>query len=268
MELLNNCGGYLLYTVPSSVMIFLAVSWVHSKISQYKVAALLMSFSSWGYLAVSLLGDNLQYLSFHSFQQLRAAPQPGLVALLSRVVALLVLFVTLVCALCLYYLSLRWANRSFRPSLLRKTRRAAGFLSFWLACRVLSGFMNAAVDEARLRMALVVALQAAVVVSYVASAPHARYKTSLACVVVGHVMRLALYVVALCELVWGSLVADPSNNLVMTDVSMAIIYGLFGANALQIVLHIVVGILVKKKVSVERSHTKTLPSKKKAHEAQ
>jgi hypothetical protein len=69
----NNCRGYFLYTFPSSILIFLILSKLYSLLASYKLklASILVTFSSWAYLIISLIGDNLQYLSFRCCEQLR-----------------------------------------------------------------------------------------------------------------------------------------------------------------------------------------------------
>lgn len=72
MAFIDNCRGFLVYTLLSSVLIF-AVLWkIYWLLKDKKIAAVLSAFSSWAYLAVSLICDNCQYLAFRGFEQLRA----------------------------------------------------------------------------------------------------------------------------------------------------------------------------------------------------
>lgn len=64
---LNNCKGFLIYTAPTSIAMFLILWKIYWLGRNYRLAALIKSFSSWAYLVIALIGDNMQYLSFRCF---------------------------------------------------------------------------------------------------------------------------------------------------------------------------------------------------------
>jgi hypothetical protein len=68
MAFLDNCKGFLFYTVPSSLILFVILWKIYWQFKDNKAAAVLTSFSSWAYLAVSLVCDNGQYIAFRSFE--------------------------------------------------------------------------------------------------------------------------------------------------------------------------------------------------------
>jgi uncharacterized membrane protein len=72
MAFLDNCKGYLLYTVVSSSVLFVGLWKIYWKIKHYKISAVISSFGSLAYLVISLVCDNGQYLSFRGFEQLRS----------------------------------------------------------------------------------------------------------------------------------------------------------------------------------------------------
>jgi hypothetical protein len=79
--------------------------------SHPKVTALLISFSSWAYLIISLFGENLQYLAFRCFEQFRYfVPNRGILSLISITLALIFNFLAIFIAGATYFLALKWAN--------------------------------------------------------------------------------------------------------------------------------------------------------------
>jgi hypothetical protein len=67
MAYLDNCKGFIVYTAPSSTLLFLLLWKIYWLIKEYKMAAVLSTFSSLAYLAVSVVCDNNQYLAFRGF---------------------------------------------------------------------------------------------------------------------------------------------------------------------------------------------------------
>jgi hypothetical protein len=147
---LNNCRGFLFYTVPFSVLVFFLLHRLYSALAarRLKLAKLLVTFSSWAYLIVSLVGDNLQYLSFRSFQQFRCiAHKKGAITIVSVFISLSVGLLSLLCSFLTYYFGFYWAVKTFKSSILRRTRAASIFLTIWLLSRVFSGFIHAFIDD-------------------------------------------------------------------------------------------------------------------------
>jgi hypothetical protein len=67
MAFIDNCRGFMLYTVPFSLVVFYGLWRIYWRFESYKVVAIISPFSSWAYLAVSLICDNSQYLAFRAF---------------------------------------------------------------------------------------------------------------------------------------------------------------------------------------------------------
>ena len=68
---INNSQEFLFATIPLSV-IFFAFAWLLSKKARcWILPQFLAPFATFSYLATSLFGDNIQYLSFRASQQLR-----------------------------------------------------------------------------------------------------------------------------------------------------------------------------------------------------
>jgi hypothetical protein len=153
---------------------------------------------------VSLIGDNIQYLSFRSFEQLRFfVPNRGILSYVSIILSIKIGFIAIICSICLYFLSLRWAKSSFELSFfLRKGPRACCLLSIWLAIRMLLGFIHAYLDDSAIRQVLITILQGSIVVLSGFAAPLAKYKTILSVVIYGHIGRFLLYFIALMEIIF------------------------------------------------------------------
>jgi hypothetical protein len=211
---LNNCRGYLFYTVPSSVLLFFIFSKLYYALSVRKLelAKLLIAFSSWAYLIVSLLGDNLQYLSFRCFSQLRyVIPNRGILSYISIILSINIGFIAIICAICTYFLALSWTSSNFRPTLLLKRHNSCYYLMFWLVARMISGFIHAYIDDALQRITFLVLLQGVLASLSCCFVSLARYKTSLTIVVFGYIIRFLLYLVAWLEILFPELVKKSSN---------------------------------------------------------
>jgi hypothetical protein len=211
---LNNCRGFLFYTVPFSVLVFFLLHKLYSALAarRLKLAKLLVTFSSWAYLIVSLVGDNLQYLSFRSFQQFRCiAHKKGILFLTSTILTINIGFFTLFCAIGTYLLAICLAKSTFQPSLLIKSQFSIFFLGIWMTARVFSGFIHAFIDDPTIRLITITVLQGLLAISSGYSAPMARYKASLLSIVFGHIVRFFLYLFVLFEILFPELVTIPEN---------------------------------------------------------
>lgn len=93
---INNSQEFLFVTLPLSIIFFVFAWLLSKKVSCWILQQLLTSFATFGYLAISLFGDNIQYLSFRASQQLRFLVVRSTVEGVSVVLSILVLFTVVV----------------------------------------------------------------------------------------------------------------------------------------------------------------------------
>lgn len=146
MAFLDNCKGFLFYTVPSSLLLFLILWKIHSRFKSYKAAAVLTSFSSWAYLFVSMICDNGQYLAFRGFQSLRSLQPSNQFAVLSEVLAFISLFFAAFCSFGLLAATHSFASRFFKPPTLLRLIPSYKFFCIWTSARFFAGFVHASID--------------------------------------------------------------------------------------------------------------------------
>jgi hypothetical protein len=132
-------------------------------------------------------------------------PNRGILSLTSNIIAINVGFFVIICAVGTYLLAINLAVSTFQPSLLTKTHLSAFFLGLWMVARVFSGFIHAFIDDSVVRLISITALQGVLAVSSAYSAPMARYKASLTCIVFGHIVRFFLYLIVLFEALFPEL---------------------------------------------------------------
>lgn len=245
---LNNCKGFLMYTVPISTLVFFLLWLLHNKIRKYKLSSILSTFSSWSYLLASLIGDNSQYLSFRSFSQLRfCVPIIGPLSLLNLILTLVVLFATLFLTLSLYFLALWLSPSTFKSSILRRSLRSFVLHGVWICGKFASGFVHAFIDGDRMRMGTILLIQVLMTASAVYGAVErtAMRKGAFAMLAIGQTFRLALYLVVYIEMTLGTgltIVID----VALTQLTLVLVASLFGCLVLQILLVILSQIFFKK----------------------
>ncbi len=81
----------------------------------WKIPFLLAPFVTFSYLATSLFGDNIQYMSFRAFQQMRFIVPRSALETISVVLALLTLFAVIFCGCALYLLIWALDRKRFDP---------------------------------------------------------------------------------------------------------------------------------------------------------
>lgn len=101
---LNNAQNFLFVSLPLTLIAFLLVWLVRNKLDWWILRSVLSQFSTFSYLIVLLVGDNIQYLSFRSFQQLRFIVPKSLLEGTSIVLCLVALFIVVVCCASMYLL--------------------------------------------------------------------------------------------------------------------------------------------------------------------
>jgi hypothetical protein len=237
----------LLYTIPVSFLSFYLIFIFHNSIEPYlpKLAGFLVTFSSWAYLIISLFGDNLQYVSFRSFEQFRYLNPSGTLSLISIILAVTINFLAIVCAVVTYFIALKWANSKFQPALLKKHHQSCYYLGTWMITRFFSGFAHAYIDNKIERLSFLLSLQILMVFTSAHSGLIARFKFSLTFMVYGQIVRLLLYLLALFEVAFPEMINIISNHGCMIDLSYSLIICLYIANILQIGLHIFIGVITK-----------------------
>lgn len=251
MSYIDNCRGYLLYTMPVSILTFLILNKIYHRFRAYRLSSVLISFSSWAYLLLSLIVDNAQYLSFRGFQQLRALALSNSIAIFSLTVSSLGLFTSLFCSIAVLPLSHMFALKIFRPPTLLKFFPSYKYLSLWSGIRFFSGLIHALIDDALLRITLILILQFVLAISALVASPHARYKSAQATLVVGLVMRLVLYVTIFFEVLYSEKLRTVITILAISGVSFILVAVVFIFNSLQILLNVAVGFMAQAKDSLD-----------------
>lgn len=100
---LNNTQEFFLITLTLAAFTFVIYKQIFRWVYPSALANFLRPFSSYSYLLSSLLGDNIQYLSFRSFEQLRYyIPARNLPSFANLALTTTAFFVVTVAALCLY----------------------------------------------------------------------------------------------------------------------------------------------------------------------
>lgn len=101
-------------TVPLTVLSFIILHYLYGWMSNLKIGKVFRPFCTIAGLGMSLIGDNIQYLTFRAFQQiLYVAPSPRFICLLSLLLAIFTLFLTIFVGAALPLLILRYRRRSF-----------------------------------------------------------------------------------------------------------------------------------------------------------
>jgi hypothetical protein len=248
MAFLDNCKGFLFYTIPTSLILFLPLWKLYWKFRHFKGVVVISTFSSWAYLAISLICDNGQYLAFRGFEQLRSLHSTSYSALLSEVLAVIALFIATFCSSGLLLLFHSSACPLFKPPTLLRAMPSYKFFAIWTVSRFLAGYVHATIDDPLMRICLLLGLQLIVFISTLASWHCTRFKTPHTALIFGQVIRLTLYLLICLEVLFPEL-AGPynGNGLKISDISQFLMQILFVATALQIIMAIIVGIWVKPK---------------------
>lgn len=244
MAFLDNCKGFLLYTLPFGLLTFLPIWKLYWLFKHRKVAALICNFSSLAYLAISLICDNGQYLAFRSFEQLRSFHPINHMNLISQVLAIFALFSSVFCSFGLLLITHKLACKLFRPPTLLRAIPSYKFFGIWTATRFLAGFIHATIDDPLDRILLLLALQFIMVLSTALSWPLSRFKSPHTVLMAGQVARLALYLLAVLEVVFPELAGSIDMDGRISSVSNFLIQVMFFSSVLQIFLTFCVGILV------------------------
>lgn len=109
---MDNTQDFWFVTVPLTVTMFLILKGAYWCIRKRKISKVLKPFCSVGNLAMSLIGDNIVYLSFRSFQQiLYFEPNSGANYMVCYIICLISLFGVLFCAVGMPTLLLKYRQR-------------------------------------------------------------------------------------------------------------------------------------------------------------
>jgi hypothetical protein len=144
---LNNAEDFLFVSVPLSITGFVLAWLIRKKVQCWRIPALFAPFTTFSYLFDSLLGNNIQYLSFRAFQQLRFIVPRSFVDGLSVVLAIVVLFSVVFCACALYLLIWSLDHKYFRIDHLTHCLESFKLTTLILQARVLAGFIHAYLDN-------------------------------------------------------------------------------------------------------------------------
>jgi uncharacterized membrane protein len=131
-------------TVPLDVVSFTVINRIYCMSRAYKLSKLLKPFCSFAGLLMSLIEDNIQFLSFRAFQQLvYFRPQPHLSFIINTFLAVGTLFLTLFCAAAMPLLMLgychidfehEWLKQGLRPALLSTVLLLGRFVNAGAHC--------------------------------------------------------------------------------------------------------------------------------------
>jgi hypothetical protein len=247
MPFLDNCKGFLIYTVPSSLLMFLLLWKLYWIINHYKISAIIRAFSSWFYLLISLVGDNSQYLSFRAFEQLRSFQPTNYLIIFSQFLAVTSLFIAVICSCSLLPVAHSIACRLFRPPSLLRAIESYKFFVIWAGLRFIAGYIHATIDNSLLRISFLLALQMTMAISTILSWPCTRYKTPHTTLIIGQIARLLLYLLICLEVIFPSLAGSFDFSDYVSDISLLLVLIMFIASVLQILLTILIGAFVKSK---------------------
>lgn len=134
-------------TAPLAISFFYLAWLLQRKITCWRFPILLAPFASFSYLLTSLIGDNIQYLSFRAFQQMRFLVVRSGAEAVSIVLALTILFVVVVASCVLYLLIWRYDRGRLQLESLRSIQNSFILANFTLLARALAGFLHAYVDS-------------------------------------------------------------------------------------------------------------------------
>jgi uncharacterized membrane protein len=144
---MDNTQDFWFVTVPLTVITFLILKGAYWCIRKRKISKVLKPFCSVGNLAMSLIGDNIVYLSFRSFQQiLYSEPQLNLKFWISHLLCLLTLFWVLFCAGAMPTVLLRYRRREFDNDFFHKSVQSTFLYSYILISRVLIGAIHSIIS--------------------------------------------------------------------------------------------------------------------------
>jgi hypothetical protein len=218
---LNNCRGFLVYTLPMSTGMFLVVWKLYWRLHKTKYFKLLpRTFSSWTYFLLSIFGDNIRYLSFRCSQQLRflfaITPTPYLV---SNVLSIVILFLTCFLSITLYLLlptnkssdSNKYlptpSSPNPRPSFqtpIFTNHLASHFLLATLSfTKLITGWTHAYLDNTSIQISVLLLMQCLVLGVVIGGVTLSRYKSSYVFLMCGEMVKGVL-VMAEWVWVWGN----------------------------------------------------------------
>lgn len=197
---LNNAEDYLFSSLPLTVSSFVLLWFIRRKVKLNLVKRLLDTFSTFSYLFIAILADNIQYLCFRSSQQLRFIATNSQLELISVVLALTILAFAVILGVSLYLLIWALNCKDFRFEALRNLPISFHFVTVTLYCRALTGFVHAFLDSQYLQLASILFLNIATLVAACRCVFAFRNKRGLLCYFLYLIFRILLGVILLAEL--------------------------------------------------------------------
>lgn len=147
MYFLNNAQDFLFVSVPLSVACFVLMVFISRKVRCWTIPSLLAPFTSFSYLFESLFGNNIQYLCFRAFQQVRFIAPRSVMDGASIALAIVVLFCVIFCSCSLYLLIWSLDKKRFRIDHMIHRINSFKLVTLLLQGRALTGFIHAYVDS-------------------------------------------------------------------------------------------------------------------------
>lgn len=179
--------------MPFSLVIFTLLWLLYGKCKKYKIAVLIRTFSSWGYLVTSLIGDYAQYLSFRCFEQFHNMVPEGGLEVCNTILMYTVLFVLVFSMTSLHWLALEWADNTFQHQFFGSSLRSVSILSGLLIFKIIAGFLHACTEDPGWRILALLCLQIVSMIVTVCGASDVRGKFTFIFHILGQMVRCLLY---------------------------------------------------------------------------
>jgi hypothetical protein len=157
---LNNVQQFLIVTVAFSTIIFIALK-ILRKYLPLNLARLLRPFCSYSYLIASLLGDNIQYLSFRAFERLLyAVPTDGIAGYCDLIMAVIVLFFAVAAACSMYLMIWSFSRHAFHSDLYCQALTSYVVMTIATIGRCFNGFCHAYITDSPTQLCLLLLVNA------------------------------------------------------------------------------------------------------------
>lgn len=226
---LNNAQDFLFVSAPLTVISFSCAWFFRRKVTCWNIPTILAPFTTFSYLFYSLLGDNIQYLSFRCFQQLRFLVPRATIEAVSIVLAIIVLFGVIFCAFALYFLIWSLDRAAFRIEEMKYSIKSYVLLTLILASRALTGFVHSYLDHKQYQIVGLLTISLLVLMASASSFQQLKTKRGRAASLLSLIVRSLTTAV----LTINAQLTDPSTEGAFSNLSAIFIYCLLSLVTLQ-----------------------------------
>lgn len=227
MYFISNAEDFWLTAAPFTVVTFLILMFLYNKLRRYWISGLLLGFSTTSYLASSLVGDNVQYLTFRSFQQLRCMAPRSPLEYLSIFLAVLCLFVVVVAVGCLYLMIWSWDRKRFATEYYKQRISSYFMLHTAIAGAGLNGFTHAYFDNVRVQLPCLLLVCLATLLISCRFSFLFKNKYTFCIYALRLTFRLLLNATLLVEVWTDELESSTIVEASFSEVTLCVVYGLF-----------------------------------------